>query len=82
MTIHKKLLVKLILLNQMCWFWYYYSEKKMLYIQQGEKGITGYQSKVLKKKKIKSTVLCVVVFLGGHLVYNNLPNMKTNAFQL
>ena len=36
MTVHKKLLIKLKVLNQILWSWCYYNEEKMLY-QQGEK---------------------------------------------
>ena len=49
MTVHKKLLIKLKVLNQIWWSWCYYNEEKMLYPARWKK-ITVDQSKVLKNQ--------------------------------
>ena len=47
MTVHKKLLIKWEVINQIWWSWCYYNEEKMLYPARWKK-ITVDQSKVLK----------------------------------
>ena len=58
MTIHKKLLIKLKVLNQIWWSWCYYNEKRCS-IQQDEKDDCWSE-----QSSEKSTVSTVPFFLG------------------
>ena len=63
MTVHKKLLIKLKVFNQISWSWCYYNKEKMLYPARW-KNITVDQRKVQKKS--------TVPFFLGHPVYSQI----------
>ena len=64
MTVHRKLLMKLKVLNQIWWSWCYYNEEKMLYPARWKKIKFCCWSEQSPEKSSVSTVL----FFVGHLV--------------
>ena len=94
MTVHKKLLIKWKVLNQIWWFWCYYNKEKMLYLVKWKK-ITVDQSKVLKIRlyrlfrfywATRYICVCVLVFeaqvnLIQRWIFINLKGLLLSASQ-